>query len=186
MYACAKEDYEPHPTCFTLRIHHGGCLNFYPGRAYCGGKRIIVDMGDIKTFTIHELNLMVLDLCYTVKEIMFYNFKVPGKNLDIWLQALSCDDDVLLLRVTIRLFLDMVAHEETQVVEDSRMLEGIYDDVASTNRMDDDSYCHTPSRQNHEKIRAQEVLDLEDMRRENRGKKEWKEVKNTRAKEKSL
>ncbi|GJY70903.1 hypothetical protein Tco_0474606 [Tanacetum coccineum] len=34
-----------------------------------------------------------------------------------------------------------------------------------------------------EKIRTQEVLDLEDRRREKRGKKEWQEVRNTRAKE---
>ncbi|GJV13333.1 hypothetical protein Tco_1354874 [Tanacetum coccineum] len=37
-----------------------------------------------------------------------------------------------------------------------------------------------------EKIRTQEVLDLEDMRREKRGNKEWQEVRNTRANERSL
>ncbi|GKB22989.1 hypothetical protein Tco_0862390 [Tanacetum coccineum] len=56
--------------------------------AYCGGKRSIVHMVDIETFSIHDLNLMVRDLGYTLKEIMFYNFK--------------------------RLFLDKVPHEETQ------------------------------------------------------------------------
>ncbi|GJX25278.1 hypothetical protein Tco_0231574 [Tanacetum coccineum] len=84
------------------------------------------------------------------------------------------------------------------VVEDSMMLEEIYDDVALTNRMDDDSYCHTSPRRNHEvqqhkdqrmieeKIRTQDVLDLEDRRREKRGKKEWKELRNIRAKDRSL
>ncbi|GJU44159.1 hypothetical protein Tco_1201425 [Tanacetum coccineum] len=33
-----------------------------------------------------------------------------------------------------------------------------------------------------EKLRTQEVVDLEDMRREKKGKKEWQEVRNTRSK----
>ncbi|GJW01533.1 hypothetical protein Tco_1556784 [Tanacetum coccineum] len=128
---------EPFPTCFTLRIYHGGCFKFYSGRAYCGGKTSIIDMVDIETFSNRELNEMVHDLGHTNKEIMFYNFKVLDNNLDIGFHALSCDDDVCdtqnvangffldmfphhvgtssdTQNVVKRLFLDMLPHEEPQ------------------------------------------------------------------------
>ncbi|GKD28718.1 hypothetical protein Tco_1239496 [Tanacetum coccineum] len=217
MIGASDHTLEPHPTCFTLRIHHGGCFKFYLGRAYYEGKRSIVDM-------------------------------VLGKNLDIGLHALSCNDDVRFLsqfkgdhnvievyiargctkvytyynpkptissvendeihedndvvtstytqnvlkmlffdmfphhvdtsvdtqRFAKRLFLDTVPHVETQedvveeslnvedyqlndivvdhtgevnetVVEDSWRVEHSYDDVASTDKMDDDSYVYERS-----------------------------------------
>ncbi|GJT70677.1 hypothetical protein Tco_1029963 [Tanacetum coccineum] len=102
---------------------------------------------------------MVQDLGQTDRRIMFYNFKILGKNLDIWLHALSCDDDVRFLskfidndvgtstltqNVVKRLFLEMFPHEEPQgcdeisrftevPLQETRELEEIYDVFGSIN-----------------------------------------------------
>ncbi|GJW87387.1 hypothetical protein Tco_0162727 [Tanacetum coccineum] len=270
LYACAKEDYEPHPTCFTLRIHHGGCFKFYPGRAYYEGKRSIVDMVNIKTFLIHELNDMVHDLGHTVRGVMFYNFQFIGdhKVIEVYI-AHGCtkvytyynpkptissvendeiheDNDVVTStytqnvlkmlffdmfphhvdtsvdtqRFAKRLFLDTVPHVETQedvveeslnvkdyqlndmvadhtvrvdankdvnrmevdsstrveesqgevnetVVEDSWRVEHSYDDVASTDKIDDDSYVYERSGEDEDNFMFDEndldVIDNEDV-----------------------
>ena len=58
-----------------MRIHHGGELELFPGRVYHNGRKSIVDMVDIETFSIHKLDDMV-------------------QNLDVGLHSLCSDDDV--------------------------------------------------------------------------------------------
>nr|GEX31661.1 hypothetical protein [Tanacetum cinerariifolium] len=78
------------PNMFSIRIHHGGKFQRYPGRMYVSGRVDIFDMVDIDLFTIIELNMMVFKLGYTGKsEPMFYSHLRPFTSLDegcmLWL-----------------------------------------------------------------------------------------------------
>ena len=57
-----------------------------------------IDLLDIEQFTIDIIHSIVKMLKYDPREIMYYHFKIPDKNLD-WggLRALACDDDIVKL-----------------------------------------------------------------------------------------
>ncbi|GKD35379.1 hypothetical protein Tco_1250888 [Tanacetum coccineum] len=60
-----ESTYDNAPNMFSIRIHHGGKFQSYPGRMYVSGRVDIFDMVDIDLFTIVALNMMVLKLGYT-------------------------------------------------------------------------------------------------------------------------
>ncbi|GJY55931.1 ribonuclease H-like domain-containing protein [Tanacetum coccineum] len=97
--------YDNAPNMFSIRIHHGGKFQSYPGRMYVSGRVDIFDMVDIDLFTVVALNMMVLKLGYTGKsEPMFYNYLRPLTSLDEGLYALACEEDVRCLATLVRSF----------------------------------------------------------------------------------
>ncbi|GJT01185.1 hypothetical protein Tco_0822354 [Tanacetum coccineum] len=97
--------YDNAPNMFSIRIHHGGKFQRYPGRMYVSGRVDIFDMVDIDLFTVVALNMMVLKLGYTGKsEPMFYNYLKPLTSLDEGLYALACEEDVRCLGTLVRSF----------------------------------------------------------------------------------
>ncbi|GJX83932.1 hypothetical protein Tco_0333413 [Tanacetum coccineum] len=97
--------YDNAPNMFSVRIHHGGKFQRYPGRMYVSGHVDIFDMVDIDLFTVVALNLIVLKLGYTGKsEPMFYNYLRPLTSLDEGLYALACEEDVCYLATFVRSF----------------------------------------------------------------------------------
>ncbi|GJT22352.1 hypothetical protein Tco_0892289 [Tanacetum coccineum] len=93
------------PNIFSIRIHHGGKFQRYPGRIYVNGRVDIFDMVDIDLFTVVALNMMVLKLGYTGKsKPMFYNYLRPLTSLVEGLYALACEEDVRCLATLVRSF----------------------------------------------------------------------------------
>ncbi|GJW73940.1 PAZ domain-containing protein [Tanacetum coccineum] len=93
------------PNMFSIRIHHGGKFQRYPGRMYVSGRVDIFDMVDIDLFTVVALNMMVLKLGYTGEsELMFYNYLRPLTSLDEGLYVLACEEDVRCLATLVRSF----------------------------------------------------------------------------------
>ncbi|GKF01650.1 hypothetical protein Tco_0028573 [Tanacetum coccineum] len=81
---------------FSIRIHHGGKFQWYPGRMYVSGRVDIFDMVDINLFTVVALNMMVLKLGYTDEsEPMFYNYLRPLTSLDDVMRQLSFNETEL-------------------------------------------------------------------------------------------
>ncbi|GKA65303.1 hypothetical protein Tco_0765010 [Tanacetum coccineum] len=54
--------YDNASNMFSIRIHHGGKFQRYPGRMYVSGRVDIFDMVDIDLFPVVALNMMVLKL----------------------------------------------------------------------------------------------------------------------------
>ncbi|GJX69435.1 hypothetical protein Tco_0305162 [Tanacetum coccineum] len=72
---------------------------------YISGRVDIFDMVDIDLFIVIALNMMVLKLGYTGEfEPMFYNYLRQLTNLDKWLYALACKEDVHFLATLVRSF----------------------------------------------------------------------------------
>ncbi|GJW43543.1 hypothetical protein Tco_0072342 [Tanacetum coccineum] len=100
-----ESTYDNAPNMFSIRIHHGGNFQRYPGRMYVSGRVDIFDMVDIDLFTVVALNMMVLKLGYTGEsEPMFYNYLRPLTSLDEGLYALACEEDVRCLATLVRRF----------------------------------------------------------------------------------
>ncbi|GJT59899.1 heat stress transcription factor B-4-like protein [Tanacetum coccineum] len=100
-----ESTYDNAPNMFSIRIHHGGKFQRYPGRMYVSGRVDIFDMVDIDLFTVVALNMMVLKLGYTGEsELMFYNYLRPLTSLDEGLYALACEEDVRCLATLVRSF----------------------------------------------------------------------------------
>ncbi|GKB37988.1 hypothetical protein Tco_0882930 [Tanacetum coccineum] len=84
-----ESTYDNAPNMFSIRIHHGGKFQRYPGRMYVSGRVDIFDMFDVDLFTVVALNMMVLKLGYIGEsEPMFYNYLRPLTSLDKGLYAL--------------------------------------------------------------------------------------------------
>ncbi|GJQ96243.1 heat stress transcription factor B-4-like protein [Tanacetum coccineum] len=97
--------YDNAPNMFSIRIHHGGKFQRYPGRMYVSGRVDIFDTVDIDLFTVVALNMMVLKLGYTGKsEPMFYNYLRPLTSLDKGLYALACKENVRCLDTLVKSF----------------------------------------------------------------------------------
>ena len=78
-----------------MKLFHGGTFTPSPNRRYFGGKVQYIDLLDIEQFTIDIIHSIVKMLKYDPREIMYYHFKIPDKNLDWGLRALACDDDIV-------------------------------------------------------------------------------------------
>nr|GEU72822.1 hypothetical protein [Tanacetum cinerariifolium] len=97
--------YDNVPNMFSIRIHHGGKFQRYPGQMYVSSRVDIFDMVDIDLFTVVALNMMVLRLGYIGKsEPMFYNYLKPLTSLGEGLYALACEEDVRCLGTLVRSF----------------------------------------------------------------------------------
>jgi hypothetical protein len=72
-------------------------------------------MVDSDVFSVHELDLMMLQLGHTDDEVMYYNFKIPGQNLDIGLRALGCDADVINMLQYVQMYKSIELYIEHKV-----------------------------------------------------------------------
>ncbi|CAI9281188.1 unnamed protein product [Lactuca saligna] len=88
--------YVGHPTIFSVRLHHGGQFTKFPGRKYIKGKQNYVDLLDIDTFSIHDIDEMMEELGHidSDKTLLYYHFLRPFGDLDFGLFALGSDQDV--------------------------------------------------------------------------------------------
>ncbi|GJY23876.1 mutator type transposase [Tanacetum coccineum] len=89
--------YADHPEVFSMKLFHGGTFTPTPNRRYFGGKVQYIDLLDIEQFTITIIHSIVKMLKYDTRDIMYYHFKIPDKNLDWGLRALASDDDIVYL-----------------------------------------------------------------------------------------
>ncbi|CAI9279938.1 unnamed protein product [Lactuca saligna] len=88
-------DQTGHPTMFSIRMHHGGEFTSFPGRKYIRGKKTFVDLLDIDTFSVHDIDEMMEDLGYaSIGKPLYYHFQRPLGDLDFGLFALASDEDV--------------------------------------------------------------------------------------------
>ncbi|GJZ97132.1 mutator type transposase [Tanacetum coccineum] len=89
--------YVDHPEVFSMKLLHGGTFTPTPNHRYFGGKVQYIDLLDIEQFTITIIHSIVKMLKYDTRDIMYYHFKIPDKNLDWGLRALASDDDIVYL-----------------------------------------------------------------------------------------
>ncbi|GJT09911.1 hypothetical protein Tco_0856953 [Tanacetum coccineum] len=79
----------------SLLIYHGGSFRKFPNHDYLGGKIDMFDFVDIDYFSVHELDVMVLQLRYNgADEPMYYHYLKPMTDLDVGLLGLGLDEDV--------------------------------------------------------------------------------------------
>ncbi|GJW10757.1 O-fucosyltransferase family protein [Tanacetum coccineum] len=88
---------DDHPGVFSMKLFHGGTFTPTPNRRYFRGKVKYIDLLDIEQFTITIIHSIVKMLKYDTRDIMYYHFKIPDKNLDWGLRALVSDDDIVYL-----------------------------------------------------------------------------------------
>ncbi|CAI9281018.1 unnamed protein product [Lactuca saligna] len=89
------QSYAGHPTMFSIRMHHGGEFTSFPGRKYIRGKQTFVDLLDIDTFSVHDIDEIMEDLGYAlIGKPHYYHFQRPLGDLDFGLFALASDEDV--------------------------------------------------------------------------------------------
>nr|GEV16086.1 hypothetical protein [Tanacetum cinerariifolium] len=111
----------------SIRIHHGGKFQRYPGRIYVSGRFDIFDMVAIDLFTVVALNMMVLKLGYTGEsEPMFYNYLRPFTSLDEGLDALACEEDDRCLDTLVMSFklIEVIDYVIRQLSLDETKLDG--------------------------------------------------------------
>nr|KAJ0199531.1 hypothetical protein LSAT_V11C600333240 [Lactuca sativa] len=48
-----------HPTIFSISLYHGGEFTKFPGRKYIKGKQMYVDLLDMDTFSVHDIDEMM-------------------------------------------------------------------------------------------------------------------------------
>ncbi|CAI9289963.1 unnamed protein product [Lactuca saligna] len=82
--------------CWTsLLLYHGGEFTKFPGRKYIKGKQTYIDLLDMDTFSVHDIDEMMEQLGYVDEGIpLYYHFKRPFSDLDFGLFALGSDQDV--------------------------------------------------------------------------------------------
>nr|KAJ0200449.1 hypothetical protein LSAT_V11C600329540 [Lactuca sativa] len=79
--------YVGHSTIFSVRLHHGGQFTKFPGRKYINGKQNYVDLLDIDTFSIHDIDEMMEELGHIDSDqtLLYYHFLRPFGDLDFGL-----------------------------------------------------------------------------------------------------
>ncbi|GJR04897.1 hypothetical protein Tco_0527881 [Tanacetum coccineum] len=79
-----------------MRIHHGGYFTDLPRKKYVNGKENIVDVSGIEELSFYKFDSIMKQLGYNeIVELIYYHFLIPGKDLDVGLEALGNEDDVL-------------------------------------------------------------------------------------------
>nr|KAJ0195185.1 hypothetical protein LSAT_V11C700386280 [Lactuca sativa] len=81
-----------HNACFTW-----GMFSKSPGRRYVLGKVNYVDFIDIDKFSVHELDVIFEELGYGRQDCIYYQYCIPGIDLDYGLLPLGNDQDVIRL-----------------------------------------------------------------------------------------
>ncbi|GJR24344.1 hypothetical protein Tco_0972871 [Tanacetum coccineum] len=108
--------YNNAPNMFSIRIHHGGTFQRYPGRRYFDGHVDIFNMVDIDLFSVVALNMMVLQLGYTGEsKPMYYNYLRLLTSQDEGLYALACQEDVRCVATLDRSFKLIEVYKEHDV-----------------------------------------------------------------------
>nr|KAJ0185016.1 hypothetical protein LSAT_V11C900465290 [Lactuca sativa] len=85
--------YGEHPTMFCMLLNHGVKFTDFPRRK----QRHYVELVDIETFCVHDIDGMIVKLRYINEELhveMYYHFRRPLCDLDFGLFALASNDDV--------------------------------------------------------------------------------------------
>ncbi|XP_021999683.2 uncharacterized protein LOC110897130 [Helianthus annuus] len=124
--------YGQNPTYFTLKFHHGGEFTKNHRRTYVKGEVMYVDRVDGDTFSVHEVDQMILELGYQKEQTICYHFRVPEGDMDSGLQALVNDDDVrkLLQYVDLTRIIEIyIEHYATQLTSSVIFEDNIVDDA---------------------------------------------------------
>ncbi|KAJ0507983.1 putative transposase, mutator type, transposase, MuDR, plant, MULE transposase [Helianthus annuus] len=124
--------YGQNPTYFTLKFHHGGEFTKIHRRTYVKGEVMYVDRVDGDTFSVHEVDQMILELGYQKEQTICYHFRVPEGDMDSGLQALVNDDDVrkLLQYVDLTRIIEIyIEHYATQLSSSVIFEDNIVDDA---------------------------------------------------------
>nr|GEU38859.1 hypothetical protein [Tanacetum cinerariifolium] len=83
------------PAKFLLLIHHGASFRKFLNHEYQEGKTDMFDFVDIYCFSVHKLDIMVLQLGYDgINKPMCYQYLSSMTDLDVGLLALGLDEDV--------------------------------------------------------------------------------------------
>ncbi|XP_023764407.2 uncharacterized protein LOC111912905 isoform X3 [Lactuca sativa] len=90
----AKVAYDGNPTLFTIKLYHRGEFTKFPDVQYIDGSVNYVDMVDIDTFSVHELDAIMKGFRYGVPPVIYYHFLVPGGDFHFGLKPLGNDDDL--------------------------------------------------------------------------------------------
>ncbi|CAI9279653.1 unnamed protein product [Lactuca saligna] len=79
------------PTWFSIKFHHGRKFTTLPDMKYAGGEVCYVDYVDIDEFSVHELDVIMLDLGYPnprmieltdESPVIYHHFRIPNENDD--------------------------------------------------------------------------------------------------------
>ncbi|KAK1425488.1 hypothetical protein QVD17_20840 [Tagetes erecta] len=105
------------PSLFSLEIHHGGEFVKFPGRKYVRGAVAFIDMVDRDEFSVHDVDCMMQRLGYLRDEIIYYQFKIPGTDLDCGLRALGNDKDVISMLQYVHKFKIIEVYTEHKVTK---------------------------------------------------------------------
>ncbi|KAI3792815.1 hypothetical protein L2E82_06706 [Cichorium intybus] len=85
-----------HPTVFPILLHNGGKFTDFPGRRYVNGQQHFINLVDIDTFCVHDIDEIMDNLGYVDEEVtkLYYHFQRPLGDLDFGLFALASDADI--------------------------------------------------------------------------------------------
>ena len=79
-----------HPTIFSISLYHGGEFTKFPRRKYIKGKQTYVDLLDMDTFSLHDIDVMMEQLGYCDEVLpLYYYFGRQFSDLDSRLFALG-------------------------------------------------------------------------------------------------
>ncbi|CAI9301373.1 unnamed protein product [Lactuca saligna] len=90
----AKVAYDGHLTLFTIKLYHRGEFTKFLDVQYIDGSVNYVDMVNIETFSVHELDIIMKGSRYGVPPVIYYHFLVPGGDFHFSLKPLGNDDDL--------------------------------------------------------------------------------------------
>ncbi|CAI9276942.1 unnamed protein product [Lactuca saligna] len=82
---------------FCMLLYHGGKFTYFPRRKYVNGKRHYVELLDIESFWVHDIDDMMVKLghineCLPIE--MYYHSQRPPCDVNFSLFTLASDDDV--------------------------------------------------------------------------------------------
>ena len=80
---------------FTITLHHGGKIEGDKYKNYNNGKVTYIDIVDGDTFSIPELNRMVMRLGYPEKTVLLYHYIDLRSDINRDLRDLRNDTDVI-------------------------------------------------------------------------------------------
>ncbi|CAI9287775.1 unnamed protein product [Lactuca saligna] len=121
-------------------MHHGGEFTSFPGRKYICGKQTFVDLLDIDTFSVHDIDKMIEDLGYTsVGKPLYYHFQRPFGDLDFGLFALASKGDYNTPAVDLENDMDHMEKESgNDPIPTDHMEKDLGNDATLTDHMEND------------------------------------------------
>lgn len=55
-------------TMFSMRVHHNGVFKYWSGRIYDGGMESLVDLVDVDSVSVEELDVLMYELGYDLRQ----------------------------------------------------------------------------------------------------------------------